>query len=193
MMGTTIDRTVLSDLSWWHWAATIPLLALYLSGHGVAIVIAIGLCAIVGMFYLLRLKRLRPFPVQVRASYLLLLVAGLVDGLHWLHEVQLVGTSTMVAMGYCPLARLLSLASWNRSEPLTRSRCWSVLVSGPYFGGLFRLPHAAAALHSPPSSGCCSMKSTPVHSEASDRCSTRRGVVSWMPLASDHSRQPTAR
>src|SRR5258708_3806508 len=111
-----IDRQVLTDLSWWHWACTVPLLAASLAGYPSAIVAAMVLCGAAGLYFLVRIQRLRPFPVQVRIAYLALLSLGLLPWMQWLHWIQLVGTCTMVVAGYCPLIRLLSLAPLNRTE-----------------------------------------------------------------------------
>lgn len=43
--------------------------------------------------------------------------------IQWIHWVQLVGTSARVLIGYCFLARPLSLAPWKRWQPLT----WTLL------------------------------------------------------------------
>jgi hypothetical protein len=59
------------------------------------------------------------FPVQVRIAYLGLLVLGLWGSLGWIHWVQWVGTSVRVAIGYCLLARTMSLLPWNRFESMS--------------------------------------------------------------------------
>lgn len=41
----------------------------------------------------------------------------------WVHWVQVIGTTAMVTAGYCLLARLLRLAPFNRTDPLT----WSLI------------------------------------------------------------------
>ena len=68
-------------------------------------------------------RNVAAFAMQVRLAYLALLIAGLCGPLKWLHWVQLVGTTARVLIGYCFLARTLSLAPWNRSQPLT----WEVI------------------------------------------------------------------
>ncbi|MGH7258520.1 MAG: hypothetical protein ACREIM_09075 [Nitrospiraceae bacterium] len=57
--------------------------------------------------------------MQIRVTYLLLLAIGLWTPLQWIHMVQLVGTLARVLFGYCLLARSLSLAPWNRIDPLS--------------------------------------------------------------------------
>ena len=140
MPKLTIDREVLHDPSWWHWAATIPLLAAGLAGIPWAIPVAMMLCAIMALYYFVELKELRPMPVQVRLAFFGLLAAGALPWMQWLHWVQLLGTTAMVTVGYCPLIRMLSLTSMNRTEPLTRSLVWRVFVHQPCAGGLVRWP-----------------------------------------------------
>lgn len=68
-------------------------------------------------------RNVTAFPLQVRVAYAMLLAAGLWAPLQWIHLIQLVGTTARVLVGYCLLARTLSLAPWNRRQPLT----WSML------------------------------------------------------------------
>jgi hypothetical protein len=94
------------------------------------------LCAVMVTYFFVRLQQLRPFPVQVRFAYLGLLAAGTLPWMKWIHLLQLGGTTTMVTIGYCPLIRLLRLMPMNRTELLTRSLIWRVLVLEPCVGGL---------------------------------------------------------
>lgn len=138
MFRSVIDWSVFRDVSWWHWAATIPLLAAHVAGYPGARLAAIGLCALVGGYFLLRLGRLRPYPVQVRAAYLGLLLCGMLPGMNWVYWVPLVGTTAMVVVGYCPLLRMLSIAPWNCAEPLSYSLLWRTFALEPRAGGLVR-------------------------------------------------------
>jgi hypothetical protein len=49
---------------------------------------------------------------------------------------QLAGTITLLAFGYCPLARLLGLAPWNRKRPLSLALIARVLLGRPINGGV---------------------------------------------------------
>lgn len=145
----------LTDPSWWHWAATVPMLAAHLAGVAGAIYLAIAVCAVMAAWYLLKLRQVRPFPVQVRLAYLGLLIAGFLPAMHWIYWVQLVGTSAMVLAGYCPLARMLALAPWNREERFS----WALLkaaVVAPRAGGLVdgrrQMPQMAFASNGIPAS-----------------------------------------
>ncbi len=150
----TTNWSVLTDLSWWHWTLTIPLLAAHLAGYPWALVIAIGICTLVGGYYAVRLRQLRPFPVQIRIAYLGLLLCGTLPGMNWIYWVPLIGTTAMVTVGYCLLARILSLAPWNRTEPLSGSLLWRVFVREPSVGGLVQW--SSASCHR--TIGCCSVR-----------------------------------
>ena len=82
------------------------------------------------------------FPVQVRSAYLGLLFAGLWGPLQWIHWMQFAGTTARILAGYCLLARALSLAPWNRRQPLTsgllRRTFLSLQTSVPPCGEILR-------------------------------------------------------
>jgi hypothetical protein len=82
------------------------------------------------------------FPVQVRVAYLAMLISGLWGPLQWIHWVQLAGTTARVLVGYCLLARTLSLAPWNRWQPvsfaLIRRTFLSLQAAVPSCGDMFR-------------------------------------------------------
>ncbi len=161
MNARLFDGNVLRSPSWWHWLATVPLLAATLAGQLAAAYAAIVLCCVMAGYYLVRVQAVKPFPVQVRLAYLLLLLAGLLPGQQWIHWVQLVGTSAMVLAGYCPLARMLQLAPWNRAERFTLSLVADA-VFAPRAGGIIaggsRGPQAATmatnACHEPSPRPC---------------------------------------
>jgi hypothetical protein len=50
--------------------------------------------------------------------------------------VQLVGTWAMVLVGYCPLARALSLLPWNRRQPLSADLVRRTFLSPPVRGSI---------------------------------------------------------
>jgi hypothetical protein len=139
MPRTFLDPRVFADPSWWHWAVTVPLLAAHLLGVPGALPAALLLCAATAAHYLLRLRRWRPLPVQVRLAYLGWLLTGLLPGMQWMHYVALVGTTAMVTVGYCPLGRVLGLLGFNRPEPLGVRLVYRQLFSPPG-GGLFYRP-----------------------------------------------------
>ena len=163
MLEPSIDRRVLSDISWWHWALTVPMLAAHLSGVPGALGAAMLLCAVVGGYFYTIIGKLRPYPVQIRLAYLGLLLMGTLPGMQWAYWVQLVGTTAMVTVGYCPLARMLNLVPLNREEPLTRSFVWRVFFQDPCVGGIVQwsaesdAPAACCALPKQTSATACSI------------------------------------
>jgi hypothetical protein len=124
------------DIKWWYWLVTAILVVAYVAGSNAAIVAAIALSAVQLVHFAAREGELAAFPVQVRAAYLVLLVAGLYPPLGFIHWVQLVGTWAMVLVGYCPLARALSLLPWNRSQPLSAALVRRTFVSAPVSGSI---------------------------------------------------------
>jgi hypothetical protein len=150
MSRPILDRQVVRDASWWHWTLTIPLLAAQLLGYTWAVAAAMGLCAGAGGYFWYRLRKVQPFPVQVRIAYAGLLAVGIAPWMQWVHWVQLFGTISMVTVGYCPLIRLLMLVRPNRTEPLTAQLTWRVFVKEPRAGGLLNWPGAPGSRAS-----CC--------------------------------------
>ena len=112
-----------------YWSVTSALLAGALAGVPQAMAAAIALTALQCVHFRLAGHGLRGLPLQVRLGYLAMLCAGLWPPLSFLHLVQAVGVTANVLCGYCLLARLLSLAPWNRREPLSLELLrWTLLV-----------------------------------------------------------------
>jgi hypothetical protein len=151
----SINLEALKDPSWWHWALTVPLLAADVSGIRYAIETAIVLCAAMTGYYLIRIRAVKPFPVQIRLGYLTWLMFGLIPGFFWMHWIALFGTTAMVTVGYCPLHRMLKLLPFNRNEPLTGALVWRVFVTDPCAGGLIRWSRENGSTEASP----CSMSS----------------------------------
>lgn len=136
MVSARLDRSVFRDPSWWHWVATIPLLILHLSGVSWAVAVAGVLCVAATAYFLKHTRAFKPYPVQIRLAYLVWMLVGLLPGMGWMHWIQLAGTSAMVTVGYCPLARLLNLMPLNRSGPLTWALIGRSFFRDPCAGGL---------------------------------------------------------
>ena len=135
--------TTLHDIGWWYWLVTVALLSSDLFwGRSEGIVLAIALCAVQILHVLWLTRNWTAFPMQVRMAYLAMLVGGLWEPLHWIHWIQLTGTSARVLIGYCFLARTLSLAPWNRWQPMSiallRQTYFSVQAVVPPCGVVFR-------------------------------------------------------
>lgn len=136
MRTPQLDRSVIKAPGWWQWVLTVPLLVAHLAGNVWAIPVASGLCAFAAAVYFARLRHLHSYPVQIRVAYIFLLACGMVPGMEWIHWVQLIGTTVFVLVGYCLLARLLSLLPFNRLEPLTANLVWRIMWTNPSSGGL---------------------------------------------------------
>jgi len=156
MRQRLFDTTVLSDPAWWHWTVTVVLLAGHLMGCPVSIYFAIGLCAAMAVYYAVRLRGLKPLPVQICLAYLVMLLAGLLPAMAWIYWVQLIGTTARITVGYCATARALSLAPWNRAKPWTLALTRQVLLA-PSTGGLLQLGRPEGA----PTGASCSLKNRP--------------------------------
>jgi len=107
------------DLGWWYWVGTVGLLAAGLSGWRTGIVLAMALCAVQIAHVTWLTRDPASFPVQVRVAYLATLAAGMWEPVQWMHWLLLAGTSARVTAGYCLMARIMSLAPWNRWQPLS--------------------------------------------------------------------------
>lgn len=130
------------ESAWLYWLATLVPLALSLSFYPPAIYGAMLIVAVQAAHYSIRQGSFTTLRVQVRVGYLVLLLLGTWPPLFWLHWLQLVGTSAFLLFGYCPLARILSLAPWNRAWPLAASLVWRTFFSAPVAGNILKAPLA---------------------------------------------------
>ena len=131
-----MTQSRLQDVKWWYWLVTAILLAAYVAGWRSAIFAVIALGAVQLVHFAVREGDLTAFPVQVRAAYLALLAAGLLPLLGFIHWVQLAGTWAMVLVGYCPLARALSLLPCNRRQPFSLALVRRTFLSPPVRGSI---------------------------------------------------------
>ena len=126
------------ETHWWYWAVTDVLLVGGLWGWPPGFWPVIGLTLVQVLHYLGRERSLSAFPVQVRMAYLGLLLLGQWDPFYFVYWVQLTGTTAMVLVDYCALARFLSLMPWNRREPLSRSMVLRTFLSPPVKGNILQ-------------------------------------------------------
>jgi hypothetical protein len=126
----------LKEMDWWYWLVTDGLLIGSLAGWRWEAYPVIALTVIQAAHYLHRERRIMAFPVQVRLGYLLLLVLGTIAPLGFIHWIQLAGTTAVVTVGYCPLARILALMPWNRRRPLSAALVWNTIISSPVAGSI---------------------------------------------------------
>lgn len=129
-------------IRWWYWFATAALLSWGLAGHSMGFILAIGLTVIQLAHFIQRERRLSAFPVQLRFWYLMLLLAALPPSMQWLYWLPGIGTWAQVLVGYCLLARALSLMPWNRQEPLTARMVMRTFFSRPVRGSILQALHA---------------------------------------------------
>ncbi len=124
------------EMDWWYWLVTDGLLIGSLAGWRWGTYPVIALTVIQTVHCLVRGRRIAAFPVQVRLGYLLLLVMGMYPPLSFIHWIQLAGTTAVVTVGYCPLARIMVLMPWNRGRALTAELVWNTIISSPVTGSL---------------------------------------------------------
>jgi len=125
------------SFAWYFWVATIAALVVGIFVTPLGIWAAVALTAIQTIIYLARGSSLSAFPVQVRLAYILLLLLGLSWGpLVFILWIQLAGTTALVTVGYCPLARFLSLMPWNRERPFSLAVVRETFLSPPVKGSI---------------------------------------------------------
>jgi hypothetical protein len=119
------------EAAWWVWFVTVALLVAGLAGLSVGFLAAITLSAAQTVFFWRKHGSLPAIGVQIRLAYTLLLVACLVPSLRWLYRLPTLGTVALLCFGYCLMARTLSLAPWNRHEPLTGALLRRTFLNAP--------------------------------------------------------------
>lgn len=141
------------EISWWYWAATSVLLIAWLAGHAEGFWLAAALTGVQLAHFRLREGSFMAFPVQVRLAYAGILALVAWEPMHWLLWIPAVGTAAQVLVGYCALARALSLLPWNRREPLTWDLAWRTFASPPRRGNILQGQPAVQELSTSLSSG----------------------------------------
>jgi hypothetical protein len=87
------------------------------------------------IFIYLERFNLTAFPVQVRLAYVAWVAIGsYVPYMGLLMGIATLGLAANLFVGYCPLARMLSLLPINRSEPLSCNLVKRVFLSPPMQG-----------------------------------------------------------
>lgn len=126
------------SLSWWYWLATACLLAAGLCGWQTGFLLAILLVIIQLVHFAILQRSLTAFPIQVRLGYLLLLLLASPEPLQWIYWIPTVGTWAQVIVGYCTMARTVSLLPWNRSEPLSLGLLKRTFLTPPTPGNIMQ-------------------------------------------------------
>jgi hypothetical protein len=130
-----------------YWQPTAFMLGAYLAGWSPGIGMAITLTAMQTVHVLIERRSVRALEVQVRLGYLALLLMGWLPTCWLLHVLQFLGVNALLVANCCPMARLLALAPWNRSVPLTPALVRWILLSPPVAGYILdRLPNPSIAV-----------------------------------------------
>ena len=131
-----IDTETRSSLVWWIWALTwLGLVIGYVDRRGWNFVVEFS--AIHALLFLALFEgQFTAFPVQVRIAYFLWVACGtfLPSPCEVLMHITLIGLFANITVGYCPLARMMSLLPWNRTVPLTWDLIYRTIVSPPTKG-----------------------------------------------------------
>lgn len=126
------------SISWWYWLVSAVLLFLWLFGWTEGFPLVLSLTLIQTFHFLIEEKKLTAFPIQIRIAYLIILLAGWMESLRFLHWIQAIGTSVIVVTGYCFLARALALMPWNRKQPLSLDLIRNTIFSPPVRGNIMQ-------------------------------------------------------
>lgn len=136
---TTTERATFQlDLVTVYWAVTTVLIAAALSGVQYAYEAVVVFNVVQVIHFIWREKSLTAFPVEVRATYLALLVISQAPFMIWILWWQLIGTAAMVMFRYCFLARLLSLMPWRKVEPYSIALIKRTFFSAPVKGNVLQ-------------------------------------------------------
>ncbi len=122
--------------SWWFWLATAIFLSFGVLGEHQFFIFAIILTIIQTIYFSIKLKSIISFPIQVRACYLGLLLISQPKLLQWLYWVPTIGTWAQVLVGYCLMARIVSLFPWNREESFSFQYFKKTIFSRPVQGSI---------------------------------------------------------
>ncbi|MDD3575936.1 hypothetical protein [Halothiobacillus sp.] len=121
---------------WIYWFITDVLLIIEaIFGH-TGLMLAIGLTTVQVVHFYAEERSIRGFATQVRIAYLLLLLLALWHPMAWLIYPVIIGTSAMVLLNYCFLARFMSLMPWNHSEAYSVSMILNTFFSKPVSGSV---------------------------------------------------------
>lgn len=122
-------------LIWWIWLFTwLFLLCGLFERSFYQGVILLSATHVLLFLWLFRFQ-VEPFPVQVRLAYLFWVSIGTyVPGMIFLMHITTIGLAANLFLNYCPLARLMLLMPWNRTEPLSPDYLKQVFLSPPSQG-----------------------------------------------------------
>lgn len=124
------------SMGWWYWLVTAGLLSYGVFGHFIGFLLAIGLTVVQLIHFIVREKGVTAFPVQVRFWYLMLLMVALPGPLQWVYWIPTIGTWAQILVGYCAMARCVSLFPWNRDAPFSFALLQQTFLSRPVKGNI---------------------------------------------------------
>lgn len=138
-----------AKMIWIYWFIVAVLLAFSLFVWPPALFLSMLVTAVYGVHMYRYSPRITSFPMQVRLVYLGLLALGLAPYFSWVHWMQLVGAPALLIFDYCPLARILSLMPWNRTQVFSWQFFRSAIFSKPVKGSIIKAisPEMAGRLH----------------------------------------------
>ena len=128
------ERTI-----YYYWLLTNILLAAGLLISPYVLYLAMAVTMVHSVHLLVLQPGITFFPMQVRIGYLVLLILGQGAFLAWIHWIQLLGTTALLTTGYCPLARVLSLAPWNRNRPFSWNLFVTAIFTPPVSGSIVQV------------------------------------------------------
>ena len=126
------------DLAWWYWLATIPFLTIGILGETNGLLIVATIIVVQTGHFLAMENFQLGFPVQVRIGFLIWFSLGLLPNMQWMLWIQLAGTCVTVLVDYCAMARLITLAPWNRTQPLSARLIIKTFISRPVRGSFLK-------------------------------------------------------
>jgi hypothetical protein len=122
------------SISWWYWLTSVAFLTAGICGWPTGFMLAIGLTAFQLLHITIRDRSGIDFPIQVRLGYLLLLLIAFPEKLRLIYWIPTIGTWAQVLLGYCAMARTVSLMPWNRKQRLSITLLKRTFISGPVRG-----------------------------------------------------------
>lgn len=121
-----------------NWLSIDICLAIGLTVWTPALSIAIALTTVSNLWFMANYQGNSSFPVQVRFIYLTLLVIGQLPYCQWINWIQLFGTTALLTVDYCPLARLLTLTPMYRQQPLSWQLVRNTFLTPPVNGSFLQ-------------------------------------------------------
>ena len=123
---------------WLYWFITDLFLGVGLLYQSEFLYAAMLTVVIHSIHFMIWSPHIASFPMQVRIGYLALLVIGQLPYCRWINWIQLIGTTALLTVDYCPLARILSLMPWNRVQPLSFNYFKRAVLSMPVNGSIIQ-------------------------------------------------------